>query len=141
MSIYVSYMYLKTGLCLKSFTPRWDSNHIIKFVDDTTVVGLISNEKEEDAYRREVDQLVVWCKEHSLALNTSKTKEMIVDFSETRSNHHQPLTIDGSVEERVKFLGVLLTEDLATRSNTTSIIKRVQKQLRRLKKANLSKSA
>lgn len=116
---------------------RWDSNHIIKFADNTAVVGLIGNEKEEDADRREVEQRVVWLKEHNRALNTSKTKEMIVDFSETTSNHHQPLTIDGSVGERAqsaKFLGVLLTEDVATRSNTTSII---QKQLRRVKRANL----
>jgi hypothetical protein len=54
------------------------SNSIIKFADDTTVVGLITN-NDKTAYREEVRALGVWCQDNNLSLNVSKTKEMIMD--------------------------------------------------------------
>ena len=39
---------------------RNNSNTIIKFADDTTVVGLITSDNES-AYREEVSDLAVWC--------------------------------------------------------------------------------
>ena len=42
---------------------RHDSNTIIKFSDDTTVVGLIN---DETAYREEVRVLAVWCNKLSM---------------------------------------------------------------------------
>ncbi|XP_064807968.1 uncharacterized protein LOC135524397 [Oncorhynchus masou masou] len=56
-----------------------DSNTIIKFADDTTVVGLIIDD-DEAAYREEVRDLAVWCQDNSLSLNVNKTKELIVDY-------------------------------------------------------------
>ena len=41
------------------------SNSINKFADDTTVVGLITN-NDETAYREEVRALAVWCRENNL---------------------------------------------------------------------------
>jgi hypothetical protein len=55
------------------------SNSIIKFADDTTVVGLITN-NDDTAYREEVRALRVWCQENNLTLNVNKTKKMMVDF-------------------------------------------------------------
>ena len=55
------------------------SNSIIKFTDNTTVVGLIPN-NDETAYREEVRALGVWCQENNLSLNINKTKEIIKDF-------------------------------------------------------------
>lgn len=40
-------------------TPTYPSNTIIKFADDTTVIGLIS-EGDKTAYREEVKKLVGW---------------------------------------------------------------------------------
>jgi hypothetical protein len=57
---------------------KHDSN-TIKFADDTTVVGLITN-NNETAYREEVRELAVWCQDNNLSLNMSKTKELIVDY-------------------------------------------------------------
>ena len=54
------------------------SNSIIKFADDTTVVGLITN-NNETAYREEVRALGVWCQEKDLSLNIIKTKEMVME--------------------------------------------------------------
>ncbi|KAK1798154.1 hypothetical protein P4O66_000648 [Electrophorus voltai] len=106
------------------------SNHIIRFADDMTVVGLI-NKDDESAYREEVRELVSWCKVNNLYLNVDKTKEMVVDFRRARRDH-SPLTIIGSLVEIVKntkFLGVYLAENLTWTLNTSSITKRAQQRL------------
>lgn len=59
--------------------PTHPSNTIIKFADDTTVVGMISN-GNETVFRDEVSKLTEWCTENNLSLNTKKTKELIIDF-------------------------------------------------------------
>ncbi|KAK3573362.1 hypothetical protein QTP86_024118, partial [Hemibagrus guttatus] len=82
------------------------SNYIIKFTDDTTVVGLISK--------------------NNLSLNVDKTKEMVVDFRRAQ-NGHSPLFIDGSSVEIVKstkYLGVHLAENSIWSLNTSSITKK-----------------
>ncbi|KAI2647723.1 hypothetical protein H4Q32_031236 [Labeo rohita] len=122
-------------------TAKFSSNHIIKFADDTTVVGLISN-NDETHYREEVAQLVEWCGANNLSLNVSRTKEVVMDFRRN-SVDHPPLTIDSSAVERVsstKFLGVHITEDLTWTTNTMSLSKKAQQRLhflRRLKRASL----
>ncbi len=55
-------------------TPSHNSNLFIKFADDTTVVGLISN-RDETNYRSEVSRLAGWCSDNNLSLNVEKTKE------------------------------------------------------------------
>ncbi|KAK3571326.1 hypothetical protein QTP86_007554 [Hemibagrus guttatus] len=117
------------------------SNHIIKFADDMTVVGLISK-NDESAYREEVQRLTAWCKDNNLSLNVEKTKEMVVDFRRAQSDH-SPLNINGSNVEIVKstkFLGVHMAEDLTWLLNTSSITKKAQQCLyflQRLRKAHL----
>ncbi|KAK3532864.1 hypothetical protein QTP70_000782 [Hemibagrus guttatus] len=116
-------------------------NHIVKYADDTTVVGLISK-NDESVYREEVQRLTAWCKANSLSLNVDKTKEMVVDFRRAQSDH-SPLFINGSPVEIVKstkFLGVHLVENFTWSLNTTSITKKGQQCLyflRRLRKAHL----
>ena len=79
---------------------RHDSNTIIKFANDTTVVGLIT-ENNEIAYREEFRTLAVWCQDNNLFLNVIKTKEMIVDYRKKRAEH-TPILINGAVVEQVK---------------------------------------
>ncbi|KAF7646431.1 hypothetical protein LDENG_00188040, partial [Lucifuga dentata] len=59
---------------------------IVKYADDTTVVGLIRDDNDL-AYREEVEQLVDWCNLNNLVLNVDKTKEIIVDFRRTQRSH------------------------------------------------------
>ena len=42
------------------------NNSIIKFADDTTVIGLVSN-NDESSYRREVENLALWYQENNLS--------------------------------------------------------------------------
>uniref|UniRef100_A0A8C7KLB1 Alkylated DNA repair protein AlkB homologue 8 N-terminal domain-containing protein n=1 Tax=Oncorhynchus kisutch TaxID=8019 RepID=A0A8C7KLB1_ONCKI len=129
----------------KTFERVNASNSIIKFADDTTVVGLITN-NDETAYREEVRALGVWCQENNLTLNVNKTKEMIVDFRK-QQREHPPIHIDGTVVERVasfKFLGIHITDKLNWSTHTDSIVKKAQQRLfnlRRLKKFVLSPKA
>ncbi len=55
---------------------------LLKFADDTTLIGLIQD-SDESAYRPVVKELAVWCSLNNLELNTLKTVEMIVDFRRT----------------------------------------------------------
>ncbi len=52
---------------------------LLKFADDTTLIGLIQN-GDKSAYRQEVKELSVWCSLNNLELNTLKTVEIIVNF-------------------------------------------------------------
>ncbi|KAK3534019.1 hypothetical protein QTP86_000530 [Hemibagrus guttatus] len=63
------------------------SNHITKFADDTTVMGLISK-NAESAYREEVQRLTASCKANNLSLNVEKMKEMVVGFRRPFSIGH-----------------------------------------------------
>ncbi len=78
-------------------TPSHNSNIFIKFADDTTVVGLISN-RDETNYRSEVSHLAGWCRVNTLSLNMEKTKEIVVDFRKVHTQY-APLTINGATGE------------------------------------------
>ncbi len=52
---------------------------LLKFADDTTLIGLIQD-GDESAYRQEVKELAVLHSLNHLELNMLKTVEMIVDF-------------------------------------------------------------
>ncbi len=60
-------------------TSKDPSVKLLKFADDTTLIGLIQD-GNESAYRQKVKKLAVWCSLNNLELNTLKTVEMIVDF-------------------------------------------------------------
>ncbi|ONI45395.1 hypothetical protein AN641_04260 [Candidatus Epulonipiscioides gigas] len=62
----------------------------MKFADDTTIIGQISN-NDEFSYREEINHLAEWCTENNLLLNVSKTKELIVDFRKKEAKTHKPV--------------------------------------------------
>ena len=95
-----------------------NSNTIIKFVDNPTLVGLITND-DETAFRAEGNN-------NNFSLNVNKTKELIVDYRKQRVEH-VPIHIDGSVVERVKsfkFLDVHITKTLSWSTHSNTVVKR-----------------
>ncbi|KAK3537446.1 hypothetical protein QTP70_010415 [Hemibagrus guttatus] len=99
---------------------------LLKFADNTTVIGLIQD-SDESAYRQEIEQLAAWCSLNNLELNTLKTVEMIVDF-----RRNTPLTIMNSTVptvESFRFLGTTISQDLKWDNHIDSIIKKVQQRL------------
>jgi len=65
----------------------------------TAIVGCIAD-REETEYRGLMEDFVAWCRSNHLQLNTSKTKEMVVDFRRKRP-HLQPISTEGSVKTGV----------------------------------------
>ncbi|KAL0194120.1 hypothetical protein M9458_012416, partial [Cirrhinus mrigala] len=122
-------------------TSKDPSVKLLKFADDTTLIGLIQD-GEESAYRQEVEQIDVWCSLNNLELNTLKTVEMIIDF---RRNPPAltPLSImDSTVAaaETFKFLGSIISRDLKWDAHIDSIAKKAQQRLyflRQLRKFKL----
>ncbi len=52
---------------------------MIKFSDDTAILGLISGTSDVTTYKHEVQNFVQWCDKHFLSINTKKTVEMMFD--------------------------------------------------------------
>ncbi|KAI3355175.1 hypothetical protein L3Q82_017875 [Scortum barcoo] len=111
---------------------------IVKFADDTAVVGRIANNDESD-YRQEVEHLEGWCRQNNLCINVKKTKEMIVDF---RRGRHlpSPLYIGGTAVEVVssfRYLGVHISDDLTWSKNTSCLIRKAHQRLYFLRRLRL----
>ncbi len=113
-------------------TSKDPSVKLLKFADDTTVIGLIQEAKE----------LAVWCSLNNLELNTLKTVEMIVDFRR-KPPALPPLTIMNSTVtavESFRFLGTTISQDLKWDNHIESIVRKAQQRLyflRQLRKFNL----
>ncbi len=119
------------------------STSIVKFADDTVVLGLINND-DEAAYLDEVERLTSWCQDNCLSLNVSKTKELIVDFRKRQQRPYTPLMVSGTPVERVssfKYLGVNISEDLTWTTHIQTQVKKARQRLyhlRQLKKFRVS---
>ena len=88
-------------------------------------------DSDESEYRHEVSSLVSWCDTNNLQLNASKTQEMIVDFRKIK-NPLAPIIVNSDSIERVdcfKFLGTIISSDLAWENNTDAVVKKAQQRL------------
>ncbi|KAK3521431.1 hypothetical protein QTP70_004457 [Hemibagrus guttatus] len=111
-----------------------NSTTIIKFADDTVVVGLISD--NETAYLEEIRNLENWCQRNNLLLNISKTKELIVDFSTKQERNYQTPLINESPVERVdsfRYLDVHITQDLSWSCHINTVVKKAWQRLYHLR--------
>ncbi|TWW53686.1 hypothetical protein D4764_0211190, partial [Takifugu flavidus] len=115
---------LYTNCCTSSH----QSVKLIKFADDTTLIGLISN-GDETAYRREVARLVSWCGHNNLQLNAQKTVEMIVDFRKVTAPLPPLAFMDSpiTIVDSFRFLGTTITRDLKWEPTISSLIKKPSK--------------
>ncbi|XP_051785267.1 uncharacterized protein LOC127528438 [Erpetoichthys calabaricus] len=104
-------------------------------------MGCIRSGQEEE-YRNLIKGFVKWCDSNHLQLNTSKTKELVVDFRRPRPLM-DPVIIRGDCVQRVqtyKYLGVQLDDKLDWTANTDDLCKRGQSRLyflRRLASFNI----
>ncbi len=122
-------------------TSKDPSVKLLKFADDTTLMGLIQD-GDKSASRHEVMALAVWCSLNNLELNTLKTVEMIIDF---RINPLAlpPLTIMNSTVmtvESFRFLGTTISQELKWDTHIDSVVKKAQQRLyflHQLRKFNL----
>ena len=119
------------------------STKVIKFADDTTVIDLVKD-GDESAYREEARSLAFWWKDNNFNLNSTKTREMIIDFRKNKSPM-DTLCIDGHRIETVdsfKFLCNAISNDVSWKANTNAIVSKAQQRLyflRQLRKFGLKK--
>ncbi|KAK3507718.1 hypothetical protein QTP70_034823, partial [Hemibagrus guttatus] len=101
---------------------------ILKFADDTTLNGFISDE-DESAYRSDMDCLVSWCSMNNLELNSLKTVEITVDFRKDPVPLPHVILCDSSVTsvESFRFLGTTITG--STSGNISSLTKKAQQRM------------
>ena len=106
---------------------------IIKFADDTIILGLISD-NDETEYKNVTDFVTNWCDNNYLELNVSKTIEMVFDFRKTQ-NVKSPVTsstIHGnnvSFANSYKYLVVTIQDDLKWDCHITNQVKKANKGL------------
>ncbi len=130
---------LYTHDCVSSHS----STSIVKYADDTVVLGLISN-NDETAYLDEVETYIMVPGHQGLSLKVSKTKELIVDFRKRQRWPYTPIMISGTPVERVssfKYLGVNISEDLTWTAHIQTQVKKARHRLyhlRQLRKFRVS---
>ncbi|TWW53744.1 putative RNA-directed DNA polymerase from transposon BS [Takifugu flavidus] len=128
-------------LYTSDFCDNSEMCHIQKFADDTAIVGCIRDDEEEE-YRCLVRDFVAWCHNNGLQLNTSKTKELVIDFGRDRPRP-RPVQIGTEEVEGVqtyKYLGLWLDNRLDWTSNSRQLYKKTQSRmyfLRRLRSFNI----
>ena len=112
---------------LSQFSPNCK---IIKYADDTVVVGLINNDNEDD-YRQTICYVTDWCSKNYLDLNVNKTKEIIIDMRK-RKNSKEAITINNSAVDIVssyKYLGVTIQDDLKWNLHVETQTKKANKRM------------
>ena len=117
---------------------------MVKFADDTALVGLITND-DDDEYLEQIIDFVNYCGRNFLELNVSKTKEMVIDFRKSKGVPNEVI-IDGSTVKRVndnEYLGVVIDNRLAWHDHIDSLVKKLNTKmycLRMMNKFNVNNS-
>ena len=55
----------------------------MKYADDMAIIGLLNHRGSDKVYHDFIESFSVFCKNNDLLINSSKTKEMVVNFSRT----------------------------------------------------------
>ena len=106
---------------------------MIKFADDTVLAGFITD--SDLNYKQAISDLVGWCDSHHLYLNTSKTKEVVIDFRKNKTIV-QPVQIRSEAIEHVdqyKYLGTYIDSKLSWKFNTDYICRKGRQRLHLLR--------
>ena len=109
---------------------------LVKFADDTAQIAMIKGE-DDTVYKQQVEQFVDWCDANYLVLNSSKSKEIVIDFRRNKGQEPEQIVIKDAKVERVethKYLGVIFDNRLNFSANTEAIMKRVTPRLYCLRK-------
>ncbi|KAG1663833.1 Patj [Nymphon striatum] len=107
-----------------------ESCPIIKFADDTALIGLIKNDND-DTYCNLIQEFIKYAEQNFLEINISKTKELLIDF---RRNSIEPclVIIKNLQVERTstyKYLGVIFNNKLKWDDHVDKILKKLNSRL------------
>lgn len=113
---------------------RCDNSTIIKYADDSVIVSLLSD--GESSHGSVIEDFVHWCNKSYLQLNTTKTKDMLIDFRR-KPHRHEVTLIKGQTIEYVqtyKYLGTIIDSKLSFEENCEMVCKKGQQRLHCLRK-------
>ena len=115
-----------------SLTSRFDNVCVLKYADDTAIVGLCKDKYLNCLanYHCTIEEVIDWCKRHSLLINGSKTKEVIVDFR--TAQYHDPITVDNCAIDVVsdfKYLGLTFSRGLTWDTHIDNMLVKVRQRL------------
>ncbi len=105
------------------------NNFVIKFSDDTVILCLLRVDSPS-AYHKVIDEFQVWCEKNQLALNVTKTKELVFDPRGVCVN--KPIVIGECEIEQVvsyKYLGVILDDQLKWSEHVDSLCGKLAQRL------------
>jgi len=97
---------------------------IIKYADDTLIVGKIAN-NDYNHYMDTISSTIEWCQSNKLVLNESKTKELIFDFRNRAKKQMKNITINQTAVEivpSIKYLGCVIDENLNFNEQCNSVV-------------------
>ena len=103
----------------------------VKYVDDTTLWEICDITKEDTNLQCATEQVIQWCKDNRMSLNTEKTKTMVISFSKLTPKF-QPITIDNTQIEDIntfKLLGVKINNKLSWEEHVNYICKKAAQRL------------
>ena len=107
-----------------------------KFIDDVTVIEVIDSIASSQM-QTSVNEIAKWSTDNHMNINTSKTKEMIIDFARSSQSVITAITTaDDCPIERVssfKLLGITLSNDLRWSCHVRQIYAKANKRLHFLK--------
>ena len=103
----------------------------LKFVDDTTILELLSSKDSVSCMQSTLDSLMAWTVKNEMNLNPTKTKELQINFFK------QPVSLGRLEVQQVpvtsvltaKLLGVTLSADLKWNYHVESIVKKASKRI------------
>ena len=116
--------------------PTATSCQIIKYADDTVLLGNFTGTMSSKDYMDEIARFGEWCHTNNLLLNVLKTKEMIID-PRTKKDSYEPILINGTAVETVtqyKYLGTIINNKLNWSDNIQSLKVKAHKRLYFLRK-------
>jgi hypothetical protein len=112
-----------------------EKNKLVKFADDSVLLGLIHNDDETE-YREDIDRMVDWCDKNNLDLNVDKTMEMVCDFRRNKPDF-VPIVIkdrDVACVNEYKYLGTTISADLSWTSHADRVVSKCHSRLYFLRK-------
>ena len=116
--------------------PSYENCLIVKYADDTAIVGLMKDEQSEMSYFHQIDKFVDWCQHNSLELNISKTKEQLFGHIH-KKDQIKSVTIGNDKVEIVKdfkYLGVTISDSLNFKQHIDAMTKKLSQRLYILRK-------
>ena len=111
--------------------------HLLKFADDSAIVGLSPHCGQD--YFNVIESFYQWCNNNYLLLNVKKTKELIFDFRKTTKEPICPLIINDEeveVATEIKYLGIMIDNRLNWQAHFNSIYKKANQRMYFLRKLN-----